>query len=202
MSIKFTTNEIRYIGLFETITSATVKDCIIDEEHDTSYKSDMAPRFNAKDIAKYLSDLGVNVIIGTHSHVVQPIEFVGDTLVIYSLGNFISSQIGVEKLTGLVASIDIKKTTVDGKVSLELLNPKADLVYTCKPAICGKYKVYPYNKLTNNILPNYKNYYKKYMKIVRSLDNNIDTIYSKLLEKLKSFFFLKFLFFFITLLYN
>ena len=34
MSIKFTTNEIRYIGLFETITSATVKDCIIDEEHD------------------------------------------------------------------------------------------------------------------------------------------------------------------------
>ena len=132
-----------------------------------------------KDIAKYLSDLGVNVIIGTHSHVVQPIEFVGDTLVIYSLGNFISSQIGVEKLTGLVASIDIKKTTVDGKVSLELVNPKADLVYTCKPAICGKYKVYPYNKLTNNILPNYKNYYERYMKIVRSLDNNIDTIYSK-----------------------
>lgn len=28
---------------------------IIDEEHDTSYKSDMAPRFNAKDIAKYLA---------------------------------------------------------------------------------------------------------------------------------------------------
>ncbi len=28
---------------------------IIDEEHDTSYKSDMAPRFNAKDIAKYIA---------------------------------------------------------------------------------------------------------------------------------------------------
>ena len=28
---------------------------IIDEEHDTSYKSDTAPRFNAKDIAKYLA---------------------------------------------------------------------------------------------------------------------------------------------------
>ncbi|OED30583.1 NusA-like transcription termination signal-binding factor [Methanosphaera sp. WGK6] len=33
MSVKFTTNEIRYIGLFETITSAVVKDCIIDDEH-------------------------------------------------------------------------------------------------------------------------------------------------------------------------
>ncbi len=28
---------------------------IIDEEHDTSYKSDMAPRFNAKDIATYIA---------------------------------------------------------------------------------------------------------------------------------------------------
>lgn len=28
---------------------------IIDEEHDTSYKSDMTPRFNAKDIAKYIA---------------------------------------------------------------------------------------------------------------------------------------------------
>ena len=28
---------------------------IIDEEHDLSYKSDMTPRFNAKDIARYLA---------------------------------------------------------------------------------------------------------------------------------------------------
>lgn len=28
---------------------------IIDEEHDSSYKSEMSPRFNAKDIAMYLA---------------------------------------------------------------------------------------------------------------------------------------------------
>ena len=28
---------------------------IIDEEHDSSYKSDMLPKFNAKEIAKYLA---------------------------------------------------------------------------------------------------------------------------------------------------
>lgn len=28
---------------------------IVDEEHDSSYKSEMAPRFNAKDIAMYLA---------------------------------------------------------------------------------------------------------------------------------------------------
>ncbi|OWT33882.1 transcription elongation factor NusA [Methanobrevibacter sp. 87.7] len=33
MSIKFNSNEIRYIALFENMTGAMVKDCIIDEDN-------------------------------------------------------------------------------------------------------------------------------------------------------------------------
>ena len=132
-----------------------------------------------KEIAKYLSELGVDIVIGAHPHVVEPIEFIDKTLVIYSLGNFISSQIGVERLTGLMAAVSITKTTVDNKVYMKVHDPKADLIYTCKPAVCGNYKVYPYNKLTSDILPNYKSYYKQYMKTVRKLDKNIGTIYTK-----------------------
>ena len=33
MSIKFSANEIRYIALFENMTGAMVKDCIIDDEN-------------------------------------------------------------------------------------------------------------------------------------------------------------------------
>ena len=132
-----------------------------------------------KKIAKYLSSLGVDIIIGTHPHVVEPIEFIGKTMVVYSLGNFISAQIGIERLTGLIAKISIKKTTVDDKVYMELYNPQADLVYTCKASQCGHFKVYPYNKLTSKILPNSKTYYKKFMGIVRKLDKNIGTIYTK-----------------------
>ena len=48
-----------------------------------------------EEIAKYLSSLGVQLIIGTHPHVVEPIQYINDgkTLVIYSLGNFISDQV-------------------------------------------------------------------------------------------------------------
>lgn len=132
-----------------------------------------------KEIAKYLSDLGVNVVIGTHPHVIEPVEFVGNTLVVYSLGNFISAQIGVEKLTGLVVDVNISKTTIDDKVYINVEEPRADLVYTCKAKQCGHFKVYPYNKLNNKILANKDTLFNKYMGIVRNLDKNIKTIYTK-----------------------
>lgn len=53
-----------------------------------------------KDHAKLLSEAGCDVIIGTHSHCIQPVEFVGDTLVVYSLGNFISAQNGPKNMMG------------------------------------------------------------------------------------------------------
>ena len=50
-----------------------------------------------KELAQYLSNLGADVIIGTHPHVIQPVEYLtgkqgNKTLVMYSLGNFLSAQ--------------------------------------------------------------------------------------------------------------
>ena len=43
-------------------------------------------------IALALSEAGASAIIGSHPHVVMPHEFINDTLVYYSLGNFIFDQ--------------------------------------------------------------------------------------------------------------
>jgi len=129
------------------------------------------PTSRQKEIANLLSELGVDIVIGHHPHVVQPIEFIGDTMVIYSLGNFISAQRGIARLTGLMASIDIVKTTYQGESKLELDNPNVELVYT-DSVISGKsrynFKLYNYNDLTDNILPSYKTYQKRYLDIVMS----------------------------------
>ena len=123
------------------------------------------PIYEEKKIAQYLADLDVDIVIGTHPHVIQPIDFIDDTMVIYSLGNFVSSQIGPEKLTGLMASVTIKKTVVDGDVTITLEDPAAELVYTKKPSYGVGYKLYPFSKLDDSIFPGYKSYYEKYMNI-------------------------------------
>lgn len=128
-----------------------------------------------KQIAQHLSDLGVNIIIGHHPHVVEEIDYVGNTLVVYSLGNFLSAQVGIDRLTGLMVSLDIVKTTENGESSISFSNIKADLTYTYSIKPNGyrtDFKVYPYHKLNNSILPDYEMYYNKYMNIV--LKNQLD----------------------------
>ena len=125
--------------------------------------------------ADYLSSIGVDLIIGAHPHVVEPMEYINDgkTFVIYSLGNFISDQDGVERLTGLMAEVSILKLeNIDGTSSSFVINPKAELVYTGahRPgnAYNSNFKLYTYSSLDDTILPGYQNYYAKYKGVVSS----------------------------------
>lgn len=126
-----------------------------------------APNAFQKEAAEYLSELGVNLIIGAHPHVVQPIEKIGDTLVIYSLGNFISGQEGLYKLIGLVSAVDIVKKVEDNQTTIEINNVKAELVYTSRTNSFTNFKVIPFSKLTSDILPDYENIKNEYQDIVK-----------------------------------
>ena len=133
------------------------------------------PTEEQKEIAEYLASLNVDIVIGHHPHVVQPIDFIDDTMVIYSLGNFIASQYGINKLTGLMAGVTVKKTTIDDQTIITLEEPTAQLVYIDSKITNYRhdYKLYPYNLLTDDILANYKDHYNKYMGIVTSLNNRV-----------------------------
>ena len=122
------------------------------------------PNSGQKDKAKYLASLGVDIIIGCHPHVIQPMTYIDDTLVVYSLGNFVSNQDTIAKLTGLMASANIVKKTYHGKTTVTIEDATAEFLYTRKSE---KYLVYPYSKLNNNILSGYKTYFDKYKKIVK-----------------------------------
>lgn len=53
------------------------------------------PNSEQKEMAKFLNEHGADIVYGSHSHSVQPVEFIGDehkTLVYYSLGNFASQD--------------------------------------------------------------------------------------------------------------
>lgn len=53
------------------------------------------PNDEQKEMANYLNSLGADIIVGSHSHSIQPIEIIGEdkkTLVYYSLGNFVSAD--------------------------------------------------------------------------------------------------------------
>ena len=128
------------------------------------------PTYEEKQIAEYLSGLGVNLIIGAHPHVVQPVRYVGDTLVIYSLGNFISNQLSIASNyaydtnpgIGLMVGMDIV-VDYDGKVTFENIYKELILAYAQNST---NFKVIPFSKLTNDLFNNYKDIEETYMNIV------------------------------------
>ena len=68
-----------------------------------------------RELAGFLFRQGVDVIIGSHPHVVQPVKFSqNDTgfhhLVVYSLGNFISNQRDRYRDGGIIFGLELEKT--------------------------------------------------------------------------------------------
>ena len=96
-------------------------DCIIFVAH-WGTEDETMPNEYEKQWAAYLMEQGVNVIIGGHPHVLQPYGRLTDdkgneTVVFYSLGNFVSTQQKLEELLGGMAKFTIQKTVKDGKTS-------------------------------------------------------------------------------------
>ncbi len=91
-------------------------------------ENERMPNQAQKELAQYVADLGADVIIGHHPHVLQPVEWLtGEdgkkTLVAYSLGNFLSSQKEYYQRIGGMLQFTIKKATKGDDVKVVVEEP-------------------------------------------------------------------------------
>ncbi len=96
----------------------------------------LLPHSSQKDLAEYLCDLGVDLIIGGHPHVIQPMEMRyskkhdKNILVVYSLGNFISNMKTRDTRGGALVKARLTRDH-SGKARVE--NACYRLVFTVPP---------------------------------------------------------------------
>lgn len=86
------------------------------------------PNSTQKDLAEFLIKNDVNVILGCHPHVLEPIEMKTVTMddgstktgfVIYSMGNFFSAQTFPNTRNTLILNVQVRKNGVTGKVTID-----------------------------------------------------------------------------------
>ena len=116
------------------------------------------------DLAKELSNMGVDIIIGHHPHVLQPMDWIervdgSRTFVMYSLGNFLSAQDGLERMTGGIGGIEITKTTSSEKSVISLSNPSFIPTYAYNKNK-RNFSIIPMVQLNDSYLSNYLSYYE------------------------------------------
>ena len=138
-----------------------------------------------QELAQKLSDSGVDIIIGSHPHVVQPVDIIkssdgnSETLVIYSLGNFISNQrkelLGTPFTEdGLMVNIEITKNndkTFISKVDciatwVNKYNQNGNIVYEVLPITQDE----NFTNLDNITLDKIKNSYNNTISQIKQSD--------------------------------
>ena len=121
-----------------------------------------------KEYAQYFADLGVDVVIGNHPHLIQPIEKINHTLVIYSLGNFLSTMKDVyNQLEGMVCFDFVKK---EDEISIENIqyvplvnhyNDNVVTIYSLKEYTSTLASQHSILKDQADIIKEFKNYVKQ-----------------------------------------
>ena len=115
-----------------------------------------------EDLANFLFQNGVDIILGTHPHVLEPMEkrtvtledgSTKDGFVIYSLGNFISDQNAENTRSSIILNLDITKH-VDGKITIDKYEYIPIYMYKDKSKEKQKMKLLDINKT----IYNYENY--------------------------------------------
>lgn len=151
--------------MLEDITQAREKaDAIVLSLH-FGNEYERMPSEEQKELVQFAADLGVDVVLGHHPHVLQPIEWVmgakgNKTLVAYSLGNFLSGQDEYYRQVGGIMKFTIHQTIKGGEETIHITTPKFVPTYVTSENNAN-YKVIPMFRLTDNDLANANQHYEE-----------------------------------------
>lgn len=101
---------------------------------------------NQEELAQFLVDQGVDMVIGGHPHVIQPMHVVRnekegkDVLVVYSLGNFISNMKTQDTRGGVMVKARLERDD-DGKVRFKYA--EWETIFAAKPEGKRNFRVIP-----------------------------------------------------------
>ena len=132
-----------------------------------------------RDLANFLVDQGVDMIIGGHPHVIQPMKVVRnekadkDVLIVYSLGNLISNMKTTDTRGGALVKVRIEREP-DGRPVFK--NAAYDIFFCAKPEGKGtNYKVYT-SEYADKIPLGQKQHWKMFERNARKIfdENNIN----------------------------
>jgi len=137
------------------------------------YKTE--PGKTQTDLANFMAEHGVDLIIGHHPHVLQKAQTITledgrKTFCIYSLGNFVSNQRETERIIGGMLAVTFTKKTRDEETN-ELFISDFGMI----PVICHfdrgyiNTKVYPLYSYTEELLKNHA---------LKNKDLTMDTFYT------------------------
>lgn len=127
----------------------------------------LKPNQQQIEYAKFLADLDVDLVIGTHSHCVQPIEWIDDTLVVYSLGNMISGQDTLLKQIGGIVALKVNKVKIGDDTHTTTNDIEVDLVYTYSKNI-RNYKLMMFDEITEEVMADKEKVYETYTSVLKN----------------------------------
>lgn len=141
---------------------------------------ELLPSKSQRSLTEFLQSIGVDLIIGSHPHVVQPMELEysmnngSGGLVVYSLGNFISNQNDINSRGGAMAKVLL--TRYEDKPVLAGVSYK--LFFCQKPSKKGEnYKLIPQN-FADSVRVDSKKAFAQYMynteTLLKKNNKNID----------------------------
>ncbi len=131
-----------------------------------------------RDMAQFLADCGVNLVLGTHPHVIEPAEYIGDTLVYYSLGNLFCAQMQDDyynKVTSIMGQVTIKKVSDNGETKIVFEDLNHEMIYCYyNQATWADYLIVPFSSPEiMKFLPEYEDVYEHYKDIFLQDDKTL-----------------------------